>query len=247
MSTDFDLWKALGLARNEVKIYETLLQEGESSVGLIVAKSKIHRRNVYDSLKRLLEKGLVFEILQKREGLYQAVDPHKLGEMLDEKQQALSVMMPRLLSLYGSKTRREEIYIYRGLEAYKNEMRDVLRIGQDMYTIGGKGLWTDVRLKGSLERFVSEASKKKMTFHVLWDQEVGERSEPLTESLPTKSKTLPSKFSTPSVIDIFGDHIAIFSEGNVTGIDEDIVLTVIINERIADTFRTWFQLIWDSI
>lgn len=50
----------LGLAKNEARIYQTLLQRGEMAVGEIANKSGVHRRNVYDSLNRLVEKGLVF-------------------------------------------------------------------------------------------------------------------------------------------------------------------------------------------
>ena len=65
-----DLFIQLGLAKNEARIYETLLAEGESSVGEIAKKSQVHRRNVYDSLNRLVEKGLVFEIIQSKENRY---------------------------------------------------------------------------------------------------------------------------------------------------------------------------------
>ena len=52
----------LGLSKNEARIYETLLKEGESPVGFLAVKSGVHRRNVYDTLNRLIEKGLAFEI-----------------------------------------------------------------------------------------------------------------------------------------------------------------------------------------
>ena len=53
-----ELFQSLGLAKNEAKIYEVLIREGNSPVGKISEKSGIHRRNVYDSLNRLIEKGL---------------------------------------------------------------------------------------------------------------------------------------------------------------------------------------------
>ena len=40
----------LGLSKNEAKVYETMLREGESSVGNLAIKSRVHRRNVYDTL-----------------------------------------------------------------------------------------------------------------------------------------------------------------------------------------------------
>lgn len=247
MAAESELWKSLGLAVNEAKIYKTLLEAGESTVTQIGQKSKIHRRNAYDSLKRLLEKGLVFEILKDRDRVYKAVDPHKLEDILEEKKHTLSALMPQLLSLHEGQEESKEVFIYRGIEAYKNEMRDVLRIGKDMYTIGGKGLWTDSRLGPFLEEFTAAALKKKIQFNVLWDYEVGTRHKTLSQKLPTKSKILPKRFSSPSVIDIFGDHIVLFSKGNVTALDEDVMLTVLVNRRIADAMRIWFKLIWELI
>jgi len=50
------------MSKNEAKIYETILEIGECSVSEIAKKSGIHRRNIYDTLARLSEKGIVFQI-----------------------------------------------------------------------------------------------------------------------------------------------------------------------------------------
>ena len=84
-----DTLENLGLSKNEAKVYETLLREGESPVGHLAIKSGVHRRNVYDTLNRLTEKGLAFEILENPENKYKAVDPNKFSEMLEEKQQQI--------------------------------------------------------------------------------------------------------------------------------------------------------------
>ena len=80
-----DVFEELGLTPNEAKIYETLVSGGEMPVSEISIKAKVHRRNVYDALNRLLEKGLVFQIFQKGENLYRAVHPQKLLEVIKEK------------------------------------------------------------------------------------------------------------------------------------------------------------------
>ncbi|PIN79600.1 hypothetical protein COV16_03365, partial [Candidatus Woesearchaeota archaeon CG10_big_fil_rev_8_21_14_0_10_34_8] len=48
----------IGLSLNEARVYESMLQLGEANVQTIAIKSKVHRRNVYDSLNKLIEKGL---------------------------------------------------------------------------------------------------------------------------------------------------------------------------------------------
>ena len=68
------LWN-LGLTKNEIKIYLTLLDEGSSTAGIITEKTGIHRRNVYDSIERLIEKGIVGYIVVKGRKHFEAVDP----------------------------------------------------------------------------------------------------------------------------------------------------------------------------
>jgi len=49
------------LSQNEARIYETLVDLGEIGVAEIAQESGVNRRNVYDIMDRLQEKGLVFE------------------------------------------------------------------------------------------------------------------------------------------------------------------------------------------
>jgi len=240
-----DLLQNLGLAKNEAKIYETLLAEGESSVGHIAAKSKVHRRNVYDSLRRLIEKGLVFEIIQSHENRYQAVDPGKLMELVREKELALAKVMPELEKLYQSTPQMETVYVYRGPEGWKNYLRDILRVGEDAYFIAAKGAWLDQRIKHFFPQFTKEAKRKKLKFHHLFDHEVRKACPEILQHVGKDYKFLPKDYSTPAAIDIFGDHVNIISGIKVGGLEEEFSLTVIINQQVADAFRIWFKFMWD--
>ena len=51
--------KELGLTHLEIKLYKFLLLDGPNHAGLISRKTGVHRRNVYDALERLIQKGLV--------------------------------------------------------------------------------------------------------------------------------------------------------------------------------------------
>ena len=53
-----ELLREMGLSPNEARVYEALLKTGEASVQTIAIKSKVHRRNVYDAISKLMEKLL---------------------------------------------------------------------------------------------------------------------------------------------------------------------------------------------
>lgn len=233
----------LDLTKNESKIYEVLLKHGETTVAKISNEAQINRRNIYDSLNRLIGKGLLFEIRQGNENLYQAVDPKKLMETLKEKESALENIMPELQKLYMSTSHQEDVYIYRGIEGWKNYMRDILRVGKEVHTIGGKGAWTDKRLAGFFEQFIAQAEKKDIEFHILFDKEVKENDHEILRKIETNHKFLPEGFSTAAAVDVFGDHVVILSNTSDV-IDENSSFTVIVNKNIADAFRTWFKFMW---
>jgi sugar-specific transcriptional regulator TrmB len=239
------VFEALGLSKNEAKIYETLIRQSESTVGQIAKSSRIHRRNVYDALDRLIEKGLVFEIMEHRESRYQGVEPKKLLEFLEEKQASLSKVLPELTSLFEGVPREQRVCIYRGVEGWKNYMRDIIRVGEDFYCIGAKGAWMDQRVMNFFPRFMKEANKKKINYFHLFDSEVKEQGHDIVKHIGKHYKFLPPGYSTPAAIDVFGPHVNILSNIHVGGMDQEFWFTVIVNQQIADAFRTWFRFMYD--
>jgi len=193
----------------------------------------------------LIEKGVVFEVLSYKENLYQAVDPHKFLEFIEEKRTALERAMPHLQSLYKSTPRKNEVYVYRGPEGWKNYMRDILRIEEDFYCIGAKGAWLDERVQHFFPQFQNEMIKKKITSYHLFDHEVKSECPEILKHVGKHYKFLPKEYSSPASIDIFGDHVNILSDIHIGRMGEEFSFHVIVNEQIADAFRTWFRLMYD--
>src|SRR3989344_3168122 len=98
----------LGLSPNEARIYESLIESGESSISAIAVNANIHRRNAYDVMQRLINKGLCFQIFSKGENTYNAVDPDKLTELLAEKQENLRSILPLLKKKFQASIAPEE-------------------------------------------------------------------------------------------------------------------------------------------
>lgn len=236
----------LGLSKNEADIYQALLEIGESNVKQIAGAAKVNRRNTYDVLNRLMEKGLVFIVLQGKEHCYQAVNPNKLTEFIDDKKNALNQIMPELKKLTYTKPAVQEIMIYRGLEGWKNAIKDVVMVGQDLYTIGAKGAWTDQRLRTTFNLLNREVERKKIKIFLLCDYEIKVGNKELLNNFSNcEYAFLPKGYPTSSAIDIFGDRIIIVSYQKIAMIDESTLFVVIVNQEIADAFRTWFKLMWN--
>ena len=243
-----ELFQSLGLSKNEAKIYETLIREGDSPVGKISEKSGVHRRNVYDSLNRLIEKGLAIEIIESKENQYQAVEPRKLQEVLSEKFESLDRALPDLERLYLNTPTEYRVQTYKGREGWKQYMRDIIRVGQPFYSIGAQGAWLDERVRSFFPGFVDQMKKKKIEMYRLFDFEVFESNHPIIQQVGKMYKFLPKAYGTTSGIDIFGDKVNIMHQQHLgkVGTNNEIMFTVIQNQNLADSFRTWFQYMWDA-
>ena len=238
----------LGLSPNEAKIYETLVEKGESSVGDISVDAKVHRRNVYDSIQRLIEKGLCFEVFSKGENHYNAVDPGKLSELIAEKQEKLNLILPSLQKKFHAGSSTEEVYIYKGLEGQKNIFRDMLRVGKDSYFIGAKGGWFDPRLEQARNAFFKEANRKGLKFIQLFEHEVKTTMPNFPKHFPGKLeyRFLPKEFATNSAIHVFGDYVVTYSGLPIGKINEDTVFFVLHSKQLAESYRTWFRYMWQQ-
>lgn len=238
----------IGLSPNEAKIYEALLNLGEASVSDIAKNSGVHRRNIYDTLQRLIDKGLVFIIFQKKENTYSAAAPRKCLEISQQREQAFRKILPDLETLQKAHPQEEAAFIYRGLEGYKNYLQDLIRIGEDTYFLGAKAMWFTPGISPTfLTMYQREMKKKGKTYYTLFDPEVKRILPKAIKTVSGHAKVLPEGYATPGVLDIAGDYIFTFNSVKVGAFDEKGSIFVLKNALLAESYRTWFRLIWDQL
>jgi len=240
-----ELLREIGLSVNEARIYEALLELGESSVQEISLKSKIHRRNVYDSINKLIEKGLASEIIIKSQKNFKAIHPRRLLELLKEKEAKLNKSLPDLESKYIQTEENEEAYVYRGIEGFKNYLQDILNTKETVYFIGAKAFWLDERLKHFLPRFEKERKRLGIKFVHLFDHEVKKKKPEILELVGKPYKFLPKKYSNNIAIDIFGDFVVTFVGVDVGKLQNEPLQFVTKSKTLADGYRKFFQFMWD--
>jgi sugar-specific transcriptional regulator TrmB len=240
-----DVLKEVGLSTNESKIYETLLRLKEASIEDISAKSKVHRRNVYDSIAKLLEKGLISEVLIEKKKFYRAINPSRLMDILSEKQSKLQSVLPDLENKFRKVEVEEKAYLYKGIEGFKNYLQDILDVGEDVYFIGAKAFWLDPRLQHYLPKFERKRKRKGIKFKHLFDYEVKEQKPEILKVVGKPYKFMPKKYSSPTAVDIFGDRVVTFVGLGIGQLDPEPIQFVMVSKRMADGYRKFFQFIWD--
>lgn len=236
-----------GLIPNEAKVYEALLQLGEAKVQDISLKANIHRRTVYDELKKLVEKGLVNESIVKGEKRFVATNPQRLIEILKEKEHMINSIMPQLKAKYDFKVEDEEAKLYKGIEGVKTYLQDILDTGEDVYFIGAKAMWLDPRLKHFLNRFKKERKKRKINFFHIFDYEVKEKSPEILKLVGKPYKFLPKDYSSPTMIDIFGPYVVTFIGVKPGQLPQEPIQFVMKSKKLAEGYKKFWKFMWDNL
>ena len=240
-----EILQSNGLSLNESKVYEALLYLGESNTNQISIKAKVHRRNVYDSLSRLIEKGLASETFIKGERFFKAINPERLKEIIKEKEVALDQILPEMKKLYSSVEPDAEAYFFRGVEGFKNYLQLILEQKQTVYFIGAKAFWLDPRLKSYLRHFEQERKKKGIKFVHLFDHEVKEQKPEILKVVGKPYKFLPPKYSSATAVDVFGDYVVTFVGVQPGQLSEEPLQFVLKSKQLAEGYRKFFQFMWD--
>jgi sugar-specific transcriptional regulator TrmB len=237
----------LGLSPNEAKIYLSLLEYGERGVASISAEAGIHRRNVYDSLKRLLDKGLVQQFLDTKENRYAPVDPSKLSEIIAEQFQQLQEVMPVLAKQFTRSKPQQQAFILKGIEGMKIVWNMMLKEKKDIYSVGAKGQWFDPALTVARKRFLDALSKTNVAIYLLRDYNFVQQEKDFLKNFQfekIKSRVLPKDYDTSSSINLCGDYVIQYNSVTILRLPVDTTFYVIKDRDLAESYHRWFEFMW---
>jgi sugar-specific transcriptional regulator TrmB len=240
---DMNLLKDIGLANSEIEVYSSLLTTGSIKVGDLMKKLALHRSRIYEAINRLTDKGLVSYVIKNNVKYFEAADPERLliyideqKEKLKEKEKSIKKILPELKKQTNPLMPHSEAHVLYGREGFKTMRKDALKQKQTLYLIGAVGK-EDRHLKYFFPNFDKLRIKDRIKFKILYDHEVKGRS--ITKLKLMEVKFLPKEYSSPSVINIYGDRVV-----NVLWKGDTPLCFMIINKDIADSYRKWFELLW---
>ena len=231
-----------GLTKNESTVYLSLLEIGASSATQIIRKTGLHRAVVYDLLERLIEKALVGYAINGRKKFFEATNPERLKELLQEKAEKLSEILPRLLELSKFQTKLE-VKIYKGKEGIKNIFEDILRSKPVEWLSLGSSGETYKALPYFLEHFHKTRIKNKIIARgLLLDTPTArKRGQTLSKMAYSEVRYLKRSVVTPTVMNIYDDRVALYSVN-----EEKIPFIILIeNKEISKSFKEYFEWLWN--
>ncbi|MBI2043759.1 hypothetical protein HYT24_00140 [Candidatus Pacearchaeota archaeon] len=231
---------SLGLTYNESKIYLCLNAEHELSASDITKKTGIHRRNVYDALNRLVDKGIVSQTSVNNKLTFSAVNPTHLLNIARENEKNIQSILPGLKSAFENSPMKNSVKVYKGVKGIKacfTESTNMMNKG-DKYRAMGCYDMTQV-LGDFIEHNHDERAKKQISTWDIFNYESLDRAKAVSKKPNHHIRVLPKNHSLPVETIIFGEKIVcqIFIHG------EPFVIQVI-DEKFAATYKEYFNMLW---
>lgn len=229
----------LGLSQNEAKVYLSLLEISQNTVTHIADHSKLHRANVYESLNRLVEKGLVTYIEKKRAKYYEAAEPNALMRILKDKENMLQSILPQLNMIQKLSSSKGQAHIFEGIPAFVNLLYGFLKYKKPIFAYGIPKSAPEM-MKTRIPHFHKERLEKGIAMKHIYNHKALKRIKFLNGMKNTEAKYLPKKFDSLVSTNICGDEVVI------TLWRKPVTSIQIKNKLVAESYRNYFNLLWNS-
>ena len=235
----------MGLSPGEIKVYSALLSFGGGSVNKVHEKTGIERRNIYDILNKLIERGLVTYLVENKKRFFQVSNPHKLVDYLNDQKNHLDQIkvevekeLPQLVKQFELRSPSIYAEVYRGAEGIKAVWEDMLS-SKGVYWIGS-GRYIPKRFPA----WFSQWNRRRIKAGVPWfDLLRNEMKKEIKKPYELEQvKFLPLEFSgNPISIGIFNNKVVHFLIG------KELFAFVIQSNELAENYRAYHQYLWNNV
>jgi predicted DNA-binding transcriptional regulator len=244
---ELEFLRKIGLTEGEIKVYSAVLELGISSLNKIHEKTAIERRNIYDILNKLIEKGLVSYTIEKGKKTFQITHPNKiLGYLEDKKieiedvEKEITPKIPNLIKLFEESKTEIRAEVFRGNEAIKALLEEALNYKENFWLGGNCGL--DKYFTYWWKHYDEKRIKKKVFWYDLADYGLylsKYEKEKLYAEQYYELRFLPKDLSSPLVIFIFGNKVTQILWGKQS------FAFVLESKEIKESFMKYFKYFWE--
>ena len=224
----------IGLNNNEAKIYLVLLRLGSAQAGKISKATQINRTTIYDTLERLIEKGLVVFTISANRKVFKPISPNRLLNQIKEKEETFKEILPELNDLFRKSNEKEESSIYKGRKGIKSILNDILNY-KEYFAFGSSGKFLEI-MEHDFELF--QRQKKKLRINAKIILTFSDRKTKQVKIAYGKFKFIPDKYDSPTTTFIYGNNVVIIIWGEVP------IAVLIESKEVSKSYKNYFELLW---
>jgi len=232
-----------GLSEGEIRVYTALADSGKSAANRIHEKTGIERRNIYDILNKLIEKGLVSYINENKRRMFQISHPSKIighieekKYLLDKTKEDISKDLPELIEKFNFKRPEINAEIYRGNDGIKAIWEDMLNYKEVRWIGSGR------YVPKMLPYFFANWNRRRIKLKVKWLNLMRYEMKKEVKQMPLEQiRFLPKEFSgNPIVVCVYGHKVVNFLLG------KDLFAFLIESKELSENYRNYHNYLWKN-
>ena len=241
--------KKIGLTEGEIRIYDALLDLGESTRTELARKSGISPSKIYDVANRLLEKGLISSV--KKNGVihFSVADPERLNDFIQHKENEIkkekklvNQLLPTLLAKYQKTEEETDIEVFYGWAGMKTAFDGIvkaLRPREFNYIFGASKGYSSKQADIFFSQYYQKKQKKGFGTKIIFNEDVKVNKSRIDifRNKPNEIRFLHQ--DTFMEVNLYKNTVLF-----IMLLKKPIVLRVK-NKEAADSFKKFFDTMWN--
>jgi predicted transcriptional regulator len=239
----------IGLTSGEIRIYEALLDLGETTRTNLAKKSGISPSKIYDVANRLIEKGIISSV--KKDGVihFSAVNPNRIKDFLEKKEKEISEekkiveeILPMLLSKYGKTEEKTDIGVlsgWEGMETAFEEIAKTLKKGDENFVFGASFGQDEEKANTFFSKYYKKVHTAGYSVKIIFNESVRKTKERTKYYLTTKRHQVRYLYQdTFTEVNIYKNTVLI-----ILLLKKPIIIRIK-NQEAVDSYRKYFESLW---
>lgn len=232
-----------GLTEHEAKIYCSTLALEEATVDRIARHADLNRTSSYPIFERLKKLGLVGQGKKNKKTVFKAVRPEKFLNLLEEKKEKITSILPDLKALFDISRGRPGVSFFEGAEGLKTVLSDILNEAKEVCILGEGESFVNA-IPGWIDAYIKKRAGKKIKIKMIL------RATPYSlGTIPNmrqldangllQIRVLPEGYRIDSSgFDIYNNKVVLYS------FEKDNHAVVVESAMIARLMKTVFDILW---
>src|SRR3989339_761670 len=203
--------------------------------------------NIYTMLSELEEKEVIKYTKEGKKTYIKAKSPQNLLRSIEEKHKKIKKSLPALNRLYKEQKQNSEnleIIYFRGKEGFKNFWKDLLSSQTKEWLImtSGKEFLSFVSENYIKNHIIKEKRKRNIKSRQIITNSTYAREIVKKDIFENReSRIIDHKYKLPVIEMIYENSVAIISS------NFDDLIMVIKNKNVAETHKSYFEIIWQQV
>lgn len=232
----------LGLTPNEIKLYLTLLDLGENTVGPLIKKLNIHRQIAYDALEGLTTRNMVLKTSKNNRYYFRVSDPNNILSNIKYQETIAKQLVQQVKVKLAKSGETQEVKIIEGEQAYKDwvlQGNELLPEGSKLYVVAsGQTEWEDLMLNDKTLNKINETrTRRNIETKMIYNEAAREKISQI-EKANYENRFIDSNFTLPTEFAITPDSVEFVSFGS------DLLVVIVKSMKLRNDYLKYFNNLW---